>query len=85
MAVKADLGERTLAQLAEGEIARVVAIQTADPELATKLREIGFSEGDEVELITYGPFGRQPLAVRLNRTIVAMRTAEASAIRVQAP
>jgi ferrous iron transport protein A len=70
----------TLAELALGATAKVVAVVTADTDLELKLREVGFSEGDEVELIARGPFGGQPLAVRLNRTIIAVRLAEAGAV-----
>ena len=71
----------TLQTLRKGQKGRVRAIVTADPDLAVKLREIGFSEGDEVEMITSGLFG-QPLAVRLNRTLVALRGNEAAAIEI---
>lgn len=75
----------TLNQLKPGQIGSVVRIGATDaPDagLIAKLREIGFSEGDEVEFITAGPFGGQPLAVRLNRTLIALRRAEAEAIEV---
>ena len=49
-----------IVELAEDERARIIAI-AASPELEAKLREIGFCEGDEVELLARGPFGGQPL------------------------
>jgi ferrous iron transport protein A len=69
--------------LPEGGIAHVVAIAATTADLDAKLREIGFCEGDEVQLLTRGPFGGQPLAVRLNRRIIAMRGEEARAIEVR--
>lgn len=69
--------------LAEGARARVAAIRAATPDLEAKLREIGFCEGDEVELLTRGPLGGQPLAVRLNRRIIALRSEEARAVLVE--
>lgn len=72
-----------IADLAEGEQARVLSIASALPELEVKLREIGFCEGDEVQLLTRGPLGGQPLAVRLNRRIVAMRRDEAASVIVE--
>jgi len=72
----------TLNQLKPGQTGNIARIGAPDAQLVAKLREIGFSEGDEVELITTGPFGGQPLAVRLNRTIVALRKAEAEAIEI---
>jgi ferrous iron transport protein A len=73
----------TINDLAKGVAARVIAIRDDGGEISEKLREFGFSEGDEVEVLAFGPLGGQPLAVRLNRTIVAMRSAEAAAIEVQ--
>jgi len=73
-----------IADLAEGEQARVVAIAASSPELEAKLREIGFCEGDEVQLLTRGPLGGQPLAVRLNRRVIAIRWREAAAVLVEA-
>jgi len=73
---------KPLNELKAGATGRVTAIAVGDPELEAKLREIGFAEGDEVELLTFGPFGGQPIAVRLNRTIVALRAAEAKAVRI---
>lgn len=72
----------TLDSLAKGAAARIASIE-ANPEIEAKLREIGFAEGDEVELLSRGPFGGQPLAVRLNRRIIALRTAEAQALRLE--
>jgi ferrous iron transport protein A len=71
----------TLQTLRKGQKGRVRSIATTDEDLAVKLREIGFSEGDEVEMITSGPFG-EPLAVRLNRTMVALRSNEAAAVEL---
>lgn len=73
----------TVADLIAGECARLVALQAA-PALEAKLREIGFCEGDGVQLIARGPVGGQPLAVRLNRRIIAMRDDEAAALIVEA-
>lgn len=73
----------TLDELPEGASARIVAIDGVAAELAAKLREIGFCEGDDVELLTRGPLAGQPLAIRLNRRIIAMRTREAQAIEVE--
>lgn len=64
-------------------MAQIVAIAPGELALETKLREIGFCEGDEVELLMRGPLGGQPLAVRLNRRIIAMRRSEARAILVE--
>ena len=69
-----------LDDLAEGEVGRIGSFAAEAPDLEAKLREIGFCEGDEVQLLTRGPLGGQPLAVRLNRRIIALRSAEARAV-----
>lgn len=71
----------TVADLRPGQHACVLAI-TSHPILEAKLREIGFCEGDKVQLLTRGPLGGQPLAIRLNRRIIAMRNDEAAALVV---
>ncbi len=74
---------RALGDLPKNRRARIVAIHTSDDALEATLREIGFAEGDEVEILHYGPLGRKPLCVRLNETLVALRPTEAAAIRVE--
>ena len=72
-----------LNELPLGQVARVAGITGGTPELEAKLREVGFSEGDEVEMLTHGPFGGRTLAVRLNRSIIALRGPEAAMIQVE--
>jgi ferrous iron transport protein A len=72
-----------LNELPPGRKARVSRIDAAATELEAKLREVGFAEGDEVEMLTHGPFGGRTLAVRLNRSIIALRGPEASSIEVE--
>lgn len=49
---------------------------------ASRLRHFGFDEGVKVEALHLGPFGRDPLAVRVGRMTVAIRRAHARAVRV---
>lgn len=72
----------TVADLIAGQLARVVAVR-ATPTLEAKLREIGFCEGDGVQVLARGPIAGQPLAVRLNRRIIAMRANEAAALIIE--
>jgi Fe2+ transport system protein FeoA len=74
-----------LSDLKPGRIARVRGVDAASAELEAKLREVGFSEGDEVEMLGRGPwpFGWRTLAVRLNRTIIALRAPEAALVEVE--
>ncbi len=73
-----------LDQLKKGSVARVSGFSSEDAGRLTvaKLREIGFAEGDEVELLHTGFFGGTPLSYRLNRTIIALRKGEAALIEI---
>ena len=71
-----------LQTLTKGEKAYVSGICESDVIIAAKLREIGFAEGDEVEIMQFGPFGATPICVRLNETLIALRPKEAAKIIV---
>jgi ferrous iron transport protein A len=71
-----------LHELKAGQKARIRLIHAGSEQMDVKLRELGFSEGDEVEMVGAGPFGGRTLAVRLNRTLIALRTSEAALIEV---
>jgi len=71
-----------LHQLTKGQRGRIVEVGGPNADLAEKLRELGLNEGDEIELVARGPIAGQPIAVRLNRTLIALRRAEAEAISV---
>ncbi|HEY0626741.1 MAG TPA: FeoA family protein [Allosphingosinicella sp.] len=49
---------------------------------ARRLRNLGFDEGVEVEALHGAPFGKDPLAIRVGRMMVAMRRAQARAVSV---
>lgn len=51
-------------------------------ELESRLLELGFVEGAEIEVLHEGPMGRDPIAVRLNDTTIALRRREAMAVFV---
>ena len=75
----------TLDQLARGARARVVAIgwgELGESE-ANRLRHFGFDEGVMVEALHEGPFGRDPIAIRVGRMTVAIRRRQALAVQVQ--
>jgi ferrous iron transport protein A len=74
----------SLDQLALGVRARIAAIDWAQlGEVdASRLRHFGFDEGVAVEPLHLGPFGRDPLAIRVGRMTVAIRRAHARAVSV---
>ena len=49
---------------------------------ACRLRHFGFDEGVTVEPLHLGPFGRDPIAIRVGRMTVAIRRKHAAAISV---
>ncbi len=73
----------TLADLPKSVFARVTGFDGQDTELETRLREIGFAEGDMVEALHFGLFGKNPMSVRLNGALIALRRLEARAVQVE--
>jgi ferrous iron transport protein A len=52
-------------------------------EIERRLLELGFVEGAAVQILHEGPVGRDPIAVRVNGTTIALRRREAMAILVE--
>ena len=67
-----------------GKRARIASIDWASlaEAEASRLRHFGFDEGVAIEALHLGPFGRDPLAVRVGRMTVAIRRAHARAVHV---
>jgi ferrous iron transport protein A len=74
----------SLDQLKVGTKARVLAIEwdALDEAESCRLRHFGFDEGITVEPLHLGPFGRDPIAIRVGRMTVAIRRRHAGAVRV---
>lgn len=78
--------EITLSQLARcqpGWITRVTPAVENDA-VAKRLSDLGFAAGRRVEVLRAGPFGGDPLLVRIGDTRFALRRAEAARISVDA-
>jgi len=73
----------TLCDLPKAVLASVIGFNTDDNVQETRLREIGFAEGDRVEALHFGLLGRNPMTVRLNGALIALRRAEAKAVLVE--
>ena len=73
-----------LDQLKLGARARIAAIdwESLGERESSRLRQFGFDEDVMIEPLHLGPFGRDPLAVRVGRMTVAIRKAQARAIKV---
>lgn len=61
-----------------------VAWTVLTPAEARRLRNLGLDEGVRVEALHGGPIGRDPLAVRIGRMMVAIRKSHAQAVIVEA-
>ena len=74
----------SLDQLELGTRALVASIDwdALDHGEACRLQHFGFDEGVAVEPLHLGPFGRDPIAIRVGRMTVAIRRRHAGAIRV---
>jgi ferrous iron transport protein A len=66
--------------------ARVTGIDWSrlSEEDARRLRNLGFDEGVAIEALHGAPFGKDPLAIRIGRMMVALRRAQAQAVSVEA-
>ncbi len=53
-------------------------------EIERRLLELGIVEGASVQILHEGPIGRDPIAIRVNGTTIALRRREAMAIMVGA-
>ena len=73
-----------LDQLKLGTRARIAAIDWSvlGEKEASRLRHFGFDEGVSVEPLHLGPFGKDPLAIRVGRMTVAIRRSHARAVKV---
>jgi ferrous iron transport protein A len=73
-----------LDRLPVGSRALVASVDWAalDEGEANRLRHFGFDEGVTVELLHLGPFGRDPIAIRVGRMTVAIRRKHAGAVGV---
>jgi ferrous iron transport protein A len=73
----------TLDKLKRRMPAIVKGFSAGDKDLETRLREIGFAEGDSVEALHFGLINRNPMSVRLNGALIALRRSDAAAILIE--
>lgn len=77
-----------LSQLPNGAAGVVVRVNAAhahvDATTLRRLEELGFVDGEPVEVLRRGPGGREPIAVRIGDTQFALRLVEAECIDVVA-
>ena len=73
-----------LHQLPKANPAIITGFSNADKTLELRLREIGFAEGDKVELLHRGLLGGNPISIRLNDgALIALRKCDAAAVMIK--
>lgn len=72
-----------LTDLRKNQSGIITGFDGANEDLSIRLREIGFAEGDNVTPLHFGLFGKNPISVRVNGALIALRRNDASAILIQ--
>ncbi|MEP3655116.1 MAG: FeoA family protein [Litorimonas sp.] len=72
-----------LTDLSKDETGIITGFDDTNPDLCTRLREIGFAEGDNVTPLHFGLFGKNPISVRVNGALIALRRQDAIAIKLK--
>jgi ferrous iron transport protein A len=74
-----------LTELPSRTPAIVDAVEDHGPQdnIARRLRELGFVNGEEVEVVAKGPMGAEPLLVQVGFTRFALRRSEAARVRLR--
>lgn len=75
-----------LSELPRRQAAIVDGVEDLGPNdaIARRLRELGFVNGERVEVIAAGPIGGEPLLVQIGFTRFALRRSEAARVCVRA-
>lgn len=77
-----------LSDLPNGARSSVCALSSGGsavgPATLRRLAELGFIEGEPVQVLRRGPGGKEPLAVQVGDTLLALRLVEARCIQVNA-
>lgn len=83
--MKVSANTRTLGSLRPGQTCRVIGLadQAVSPELEERLLRMGFAEDAAIEVRHEGLFGRDPIAVKVDGVILALRRREADTILVE--
>ncbi|MGO4306485.1 FeoA family protein [Cupriavidus sp. RAF12] len=74
-----------LSELPRRTAAVVKSVDDATPNdpVARRLRDLGFVPGEAVQIIAFGPFGKDPLVAQVGYTRFALRRSEAARITVE--
>ena len=74
-----------LSDLPRRTSATVEAVEDRVPNdaISRRLRELGFVDGEQVQVMAIGPIGAEPLLVQIGYTRFALRREEAARVRVR--
>lgn len=74
-----------LSELPRRTVAIVKSVDDSTPNdpVARRLRDLGFVPGESVQIVTFGPFGKDPLVAQVGYTRFALRRSEADRIVVE--
>lgn len=72
-----------LGALSPGATGTISEFDGIDAAMIERLREMGFAEGLDIELLHQSPFGGDPIAVRVDGMTVALRREQANLVKVQ--
>lgn len=78
--------ERTLSDLrpgASGRVRRIACTDRGGLELEYRLLEMGFAEGELIEVLHQGPVVGDPIAVKVCGQLLSLRRAEAAAVVIE--
>jgi ferrous iron transport protein A len=75
-----------LSELPHRTAATVESVRELAPNdaIARRLRELGFVQGERVEVVAAGPMSAEPLLVQIGFTRFALRRSEAARVQVTA-
>jgi ferrous iron transport protein A len=83
--MKVQANTRTLGSLRPGQTCRVIGLADHEltPDLAERLLRMGFAEDAAIEVRHEGLIGRDPIAVKVDGVILALRRREADTVLVE--
>ena len=89
MVIKNWIDQMLLSNIAPGSEGRIKKINDIHPskpdsfpDLGTRLIEIGFEEDAKIVVLHESPLSKDPMAIKVNGRIIALRRIEAEAIEV---
>ena len=78
------MNTNALGTLRPGQTGTVAGLASPwqETDLERRLLRLGFAEGAEIEVLHEGPVGRDPMAVKVDGVLIALRRKEADMILV---